>query len=59
MFRKIVNWLKRGKVKVGKFTDFEEAKECDPNLPCREVEPNEVDGIKITLPWPGDIEDKK
>ena len=47
-WKRFVGWLKEH-LTVGEFTDFEDAKECDPNEPCREVEPQKVKGAKIKI----------
>lgn len=47
MFKKLWKWIKSN-LKIGVFTDFPDAKKCDPNDPCRTPEPNDIKGFKIT-----------
>lgn len=50
MIEKFKRWLKSGKVETGNLTDFPNAEECDPNAPCRHIEPRKYKGLKVTLP---------
>lgn len=44
--KKFWNWLKKH-MKFGYQDDLSQTKECDPNEPCREIEPKKFFGIKI------------
>lgn len=45
----IKKWLKKllKAMKIGNVTAFEDARECDPNEPCREVQPEKIKGVKF------------
>lgn len=46
---KCPKWIKAllKHMKIGNVTDFENAEECDPNEPCRQMEPRKVKGVKF------------
>lgn len=45
----VKKWLKKifRAMKIGNVTTFENAPACDPNEPCREVQPEKIKGVKF------------
>jgi len=46
--KRIWMWLRKH-FKIGIFNDMKHSKECNPNEPCRDVEPRETKGARIDI----------